>query len=31
MTDRGGMRVKLGDDVYDGSVKTRLSRLAESF
>ena len=27
----GGMRVKLGDDVYDGSVKTRLSRLAESF
>jgi F-type H+-transporting ATPase subunit delta len=27
----GGMRVKLGDDVYDGSIKTRLSRLAESF
>ena len=27
----GGMRVKLGDDVYDGSVKTRLSRLTESF
>ena len=27
----GVMRVKLGDDVYDGSVKTRLSRLAESF
>ena len=27
----GGMRVKLGDAVYDGSVKTRLSRLAESF
>ena len=27
----GGMRVELGDDVYDGSVKTRLSRLAESF
>ena len=27
----GGMREKLGDDVYDGSVKTRLSRLAESF
>jgi len=27
----GGMRVKLGDDVYDGSVKTRLSRLAERF
>ena len=27
----GGMRVKLGDDVYDGSVKTRLRRLAESF
>ena len=27
----GGMSVKLGDDVYDGSVKTRLSRLAESF
>ena len=27
----GGMRVKLGDDVYDGSVKMRLSRLAESF
>ena len=27
----GGMRVKLGDDVYDGSVKTRLSRLTERF
>ena len=27
----GGMRVKLGDDVFDGSVKTRLTGLSESF
>ena len=27
----GGMRVKLGDDVFDGSVKTRLAGLSESF
>ena len=27
----GGMRVKIGDDVYDGSVKTRLASLGESF
>ena len=27
----GGMRVKIGDDVYDGSVKTRLTGLSESF
>ena len=27
----GGMRVKLGDDVFDGSVKTRLVSLSESF
>ena len=27
----GGMRVKIGDDVYDGSVKTRLASLSESF
>ena len=27
----GGMRVKIGDDVYDGSMKTRLARLAEKF
>ena len=27
----GGMRVKLGDDVFDGSVKTRLAGLSNSF
>ncbi len=27
----GGMRVKIGDDVFDGSVKTRLAGLGESF
>ncbi len=27
----GGMRVKIGDDVYDGSMKTRLDRLGEKF
>ena len=27
----GGMRVKVGDDVFDGSVKTRLAGLSESF
>ena len=27
----GGMRVKLGDDVFDGSVKTRLASLGDSF
>ena len=27
----GGMRVKIGDDVFDGSVKTRLPGLSESF
>ena len=27
----GGMRVKLGDDVFDGSVKTRLAGLSDSF
>jgi len=27
----GGMRIKIGDDVFDGSVKTRLSGLSESF
>ena len=27
----GGMRVKIGDDVFDGSVKTRLATLSESF
>ena len=27
----GGMRVKIGDDVFDGSVKTRLVSLSESF
>jgi len=26
----GGMRVRVGNDVYDGSVKARLSRLADS-
>ncbi len=27
----GGLRVRIGCDVYDGSVKTKLERLAESF
>jgi F-type H+-transporting ATPase subunit delta len=27
----GGMRVKIGDDVFDGSVKMRLAALNESF
>jgi len=27
----GGMRVKIGDDVFDGSVKTRLASLSDSF
>ena len=27
----GGLRVKVGCDVYDGSIQTRLARLAESF
>ena len=27
----GGLRIKVGSDVYDGSVKTRLESLAESF
>ncbi|MBC8243199.1 MAG: F0F1 ATP synthase subunit delta [Verrucomicrobia bacterium] len=27
----GGMRVKLGDDVFDGSVRTRLAKLSETF
>ena len=27
----GGMRIKLGSDVWDGSVKNRLSRLQEQF
>jgi F-type H+-transporting ATPase subunit delta len=27
----GGLRVKVGSDVYDGSVQSRLERLAESF
>ena len=27
----GGMRVKIGDDVFDGSVKSRLVGLSESF
>ena len=27
----GGMRVKIGDDVFYGSVKTRLTRLGEKF
>jgi len=27
----GGMRVKAGSDVYDGSVRARLDALAESF
>jgi len=27
----GGMRVKIGDDVFDGSVKTRLTALSDNF
>jgi F-type H+-transporting ATPase subunit delta len=27
----GGLRIKVGSDVYDGSVKARLAALAESF
>ncbi len=27
----GGLRVKVGSDVYDGSVRARLNALAESF
>jgi F-type H+-transporting ATPase subunit delta len=27
----GGLRVKVGSDVYDGSVRARLNSLAESF
>jgi F-type H+-transporting ATPase subunit delta len=27
----GGLRVKVGSDVYDGSIQSRLERLAESF
>ena len=27
----GGMRIKIGDDVYDGSVKTRLTSLSDNF
>ena len=27
----GGMRIKVGSDVYDGSVKARLTALEESF
>ena len=27
----GGLRIKVGSDVYDGSVQARLERLAESF
>jgi F-type H+-transporting ATPase subunit delta len=27
----GGMRIKVGSDVYDGSVQARLKALAESF
>ncbi len=27
----GGMRIKVGSDVYDGSVRGRLNTLAESF
>ena len=27
----GGMRVKIGDDVFDGSLKTRLANLSETF
>ncbi|HUC86677.1 MAG TPA: F0F1 ATP synthase subunit delta [Candidatus Acidoferrales bacterium] len=27
----GGMRIQVGSDLYDGSVKTRLDRLQQSF
>jgi F-type H+-transporting ATPase subunit delta len=27
----GGLRIKVGSDVYDGSVRAKLERLAESF
>jgi F-type H+-transporting ATPase subunit delta len=27
----GGMRVQVGSDLYDGSVKTRLDKLEQSF
>jgi F-type H+-transporting ATPase subunit delta len=27
----GGMRVQVGSDLYDGSVKTRLEKLEQSF
>ena len=27
----GGLRVKVGSDVYDGSIQARLKALAESF
>jgi F-type H+-transporting ATPase subunit delta len=27
----GGLRIKVGSDVYDGSVQSRLQRLAEAF
>jgi F-type H+-transporting ATPase subunit delta len=27
----GGLRIKVGSDVYDGSVQARLEKLAESF
>ena len=27
----GGVRIKVGSDVYDGSIQARLGRLAESF
>ncbi len=27
----GGLRVRVGNDVYDGSVKSRLARLADAF
>lgn len=27
----GGLRIKVGCDVYDGSIQTRLARLGESF
>jgi F-type H+-transporting ATPase subunit delta len=27
----GGLRIQVGSDLYDGSVKTRLEKLAQSF
>jgi F-type H+-transporting ATPase subunit delta len=27
----GGMRIQVGSDLYDGSVKTRLEKLEQSF